>query len=89
MYSHYFNGVFNPLTASLHSEQRTTDQGSSGLDDSVTNGFAKILRAIESQFSIGTLDTGDILLSLIVLLLLLEGDNLELVITLGLMLLLS
>ena len=35
------------------------------------------------------LDSGDILLILIILLLLVEGDNLELVITLGLMLLLS
>ena len=39
------------------------------------------------NFSLDRFDTGDILLVLIILFLLVEGDDLELVITLGLMLL--
>lgn len=48
-------------------------------------GMAGILKSLHLE----DLDSGDILLFLIVLLLLLEGDNMELVITLGLMLLLG
>lgn len=46
-------------------------------------GLAGILKSLE----LGDVDSGDILLLLIMLFLFLEGDNLELVITLGLMLL--
>ena len=48
-------------------------------------GMAGILKSLHLE----DLDSGDILLLLIILLLFLEGDNLELVITLGLMLLLG
>lgn len=48
-------------------------------------GVAGILKSLD----LGELDSGDILLLLIMLFLFLEGDNLELVITLGLMLLFS
>lgn len=48
-------------------------------------GIAGILRALHLE----ELDSGDILLLLIILFLILEGDDLEMVITLGLMLLLS
>ena len=48
-------------------------------------GIAGILKG----FDLEDIDSGDILLLLIILLLFLEGDNTELVITLGLMLLLG
>ena len=48
-------------------------------------GMAGILKSLHLE----DLDSGDILLLLIILLLFLEGDNIELVITLGLMLLLG
>lgn len=53
-----------------------------GGDKGGTNGILKVLRLEE-------LDSGDILLILIILLLLVEGDNMDLVITLGLLLLLG
>ena len=51
----------------------------------VTEGLGRLLR----HLSPGELDSGDILLVLILLFLFLEGDNVELVITLGLLLLLG
>lgn len=50
-----------------------------------SGGLASLLKGLK----LDELDTGDILLLLIMLFLFLEGDDLELVITLGLMLLLS
>jgi hypothetical protein len=47
------------------------------------------LSGILKKFNLGDIDTGDILLFLILILLLLEGDNWELVIILGLVLFLS
>lgn len=55
------------------------------LDGDKFGGVDKLLASLHLE----DLDSGDILLILIILLLLVEGDNLELVITLGLMLLLS
>lgn len=56
----------------------------------VTSGLSKILDGVKQHFSLEKFDTGDILLVLIILFLYLEdGDNLELVITLGLLLLLG
>ena len=55
----------------------------------VTGGLSQLLRVVFKHFSLENFDTGDILLVLIILFLYLEGDNLELVITLGLMLLLG
>ena len=52
-------------------------------------GGGDLLEGILKNFSLDRFDTGDILLVLIILFLLVEGDDLELVITLGLMLLLG
>ncbi len=48
-----------------------------------------ILSSLLKQWNLNSLDTGDILLVLILLFLFLEGDNLEIVITLGLLLLMG
>lgn len=54
------------------------------------SGIGQTLSSLLKSFHLEELDTGDILLALIVLLLILEdGDNLDLVITLGLMILFS
>lgn len=55
----------------------------------VTRALSQLLDGVLKHFSLENFDTGDILLVLIILFLYLEGDNLELVITLGLMLLLG
>lgn len=56
----------------------------------VTRGLGQLLEGVLKHFSLENFDTGDILLVLIILFLYLEdGDNLELVITLGLLLLLG
>ncbi len=56
----------------------------------VTGGLSQLLGGVLKHFSLENFDTGDILLVLIILFLYLEdGDNLELVITLGLLLLLG
>ena len=56
----------------------------------VTQGLSQLLDGVLKRFSLEKFDTGDILLVLIILFLYLEdGDNLELVITLGLLLLLG
>ena len=55
----------------------------------VTSGLGDFLSGFLKKTSLSNLDSGDILLALIILFLFLEGDNLELVITLGLMLLLG
>ena len=98
MYSQYMDGKFNPLTEQPrpHSGQpphKQTQKSSAhhggGLLGEVTGGLSQTFGKFLKQFSGETLDTGDILLVLIILFLFLEGDNLELVITLGLMLLLG
>ncbi len=56
----------------------------------MTGGLGQLLDGVKKHFSLEHFDTGDILLVLIILFLYLEdGDNLELVITLGLLLLLG
>lgn len=56
----------------------------------VTKGLGQLFDGVMKHFSLEHFDTGDILLVLIILFLYLEdGDNLELVITLGLLLLLG
>ncbi len=64
-------------------------KGKSDLLGDVAGGLSRMLGSLFRNFSLKDLDTGDILLVLIVLFLFLEGDNLEIVITLGLMLLLG
>ena len=97
MYSQYMDGAF-----ALLEQDRKAPQGPPGdrppqgaprppgdLLGDVTGGLSKLLGGVLKQFSVEDFDTGDILLVLIILLLFLEGDNLEVVITLGLMLLLG
>ena len=55
----------------------------------LTGGIRDALGNIFKDFSFKNLDSGDILLLLIILFLFLEGDNLDLVIALGLMFLLG
>ncbi len=56
----------------------------------VTRGLGQLLDGVKQHFSLEKFDTGDILLVLIILFLYLEdGDNLELIVTLGLLLLLG
>lgn len=55
------------------------------LEEKKSGGLASILKILKLE----ELDTGDILLLLIMLFLFLEGDDMELVITLGLILILS
>ena len=74
-----------------HSSGRdaTPSRGGSHLLEGITAGVGDFLGGILKNFSLDRFDTGDILLVLIILFLLVEGDDLELVITLGLMLLLG
>jgi len=55
----------------------------------LTGGIRDFLGRIFEGFSLQNLDSGDILLLLIILFLYLEGDNLDLIIALGVMLLLG
>ncbi len=64
-------------------------QSKNDLVGEITGGLGQLLDGVMKHFSLENFDTGDILLVLIILFLYLEGDNLELVITLGLMLLLG
>lgn len=66
-----------PLPGETDVQERSEEKKSTGL-----GGILKLLKLEE-------LDTGDILLLLIMLFLFLEGDDMELVITLGLILILS
>lgn len=92
MYSHYIDGIFSPLTMNTTGGSKTSgDQNRSQPTQpgDIVNGLSQILGGIGKHVSLSKLDSGDILLVLIILFLFLEGDNLELVITLGLMLLFS
>lgn len=77
----------SPVRAPEHTREERPSP--SPLLGEVAGGFSKLLEGLLGRFSLKGLDTGDILLVLIILFLYLEGDNLELVITLGLMLLLG
>ena len=66
-----------------------TSPSKNDLVGEITGGLGQLLEGVRKHFSLENYDTGDILLVLIILFLYLEGDNLELVITLGLMLLLG
>ena len=94
MYNHYQN-AFDYVTVEAepspptHPPKDKTPHKASPLLGEVTGGIQQFLSGIAGSFSLSSFDSGDILLILIILLLLLEGDNLELIITLGLMLLLG
>ena len=95
MYNHYMDGAFAPLgqaatsakTTPTAPRQKAGRTHQNDLFGDVTGSLSKFLGGFGKHFSLNQLDTGDILLVLIILFLFLEGDNLELVITLGLMLL--
>lgn len=105
MYNRYIpqTASYGPIPPE-EAEQNTSSSGSeraktgglSGLlgglfsDSRDTGGIGQALSSLLKGFHLEELDTGDILLALIVLFLILEeGDNLDLIITLGLMILFS
>lgn len=95
MYHQYMYGSFSPVVqASGPSGGNRAPQGpkqpQSTQKDPLSgpaSGLSGLLAGLRKQDLFSRFDTGDILLVLIILFLFLEGDNLELVITLGLMLL--
>ena len=97
MYSQYMDGAFSALDRdqapsagpARNSPVHEPHRRNRDLLGDMTNMLSKLLGSVVKQFSIQDFDTGDILLVLIILFLFLEGDNLDLVITLGLMLLLG
>lgn len=89
MYHQYMYGSFSPVVQPTkppagskgpQAAQKAPLSGPAG-------GLSALLAGLKKQDLFSRFDTGDILLVLIVLFLFLEGDNLELVITLGLVLL--
>lgn len=93
MYNHYQSGhdyvAIEPEDAASPPPNRREERGKSQLMDEVGGGITRLLTGISNHLKLEHFDTGDILLILIILFLFLEGDNLELIITLGLMLLLG
>ncbi len=86
MYSQYIDGIFSPLQTTAPTDAQSVRRGkvrdpSPGKSQ---DGLRNLLGGILKQFSASNFDSGDILLILILLFLFLEGDNLEMVITLGL-----
>jgi len=93
MFSQYIDGTFFPLeqrsNTPIHRKSTSGAAKPHQVQGKIMRDLSQIFGDISKHFSISQLDTGDILLVLIILFLFLEGDNLELVITLGLMLLLG
>lgn len=90
MYRQYMYGSFAPVAqASGGGEPKKPQTRQGDPLGSLVGSLSGLLRGLGRQDEGSHLDTGDILLMLILLFLFLEGDNLELVITLGLMLLLG
>ena len=98
MYSLYAGGQFSPIEepkyttgtpprVSRPSRQETIRDNA--LLSELTGGISQIFGRIGKQFTLDRFDAGDILLVLIILFLFLEGDNLDVVITLGLIFLLG
>ena len=95
MYRQYMHGSFSPIA------QNSNPSGGSCIPEEhksshakpkdpligLKDGLSGLLSGLGKHGLFSNFDTGDILLILIILFLFLEGDNLELVITLGLMLL--
>ena len=91
MYHQYMYGSFSPVTqpskpsgSSCAPKEPKTHRDPLG---SLTGSLSGLLGNLGTHDLFSRFDTGDILLVLIILFLFIEGDNLELVITLGLMLL--
>ena len=92
MYSRYLGEEFSPLPqeeTQFRSDSGPAAQAQKKEPERVISGISDLLGGILRQFKPGEPDTGDILLTLIILFLFLEGDNWDIVITLGLMLLLG
>lgn len=93
MFSQYMSGPFSPIEPEAPPHPKGNNQSHPAnhgdLLGEVTGGLSQLVNGVLKQFSVSDFDTGDILLILIILFLFLEGDNLELVITLGLMLFLG
>ncbi len=97
MYHQYMYGSFSPVTQASdqfkgHSAPREEQSSQAKQADpfgNIKSSLSGLLGKWGPKDLLLRFDTGDILLFLIILLLFLEGDNLELVITLGLMLLFS
>ena len=70
-----------------HTAQAETPPDDSGQSKAASEKTASKLSDLLKKLKLEHLDTGDLLLLLILLLLLLEGDDWELIITLGLLLL--
>ena len=92
MYSHYLHDddwmVLDDQPAQEPPHSQPTPPANNAIFREVSGGLTQLLDGLGKHFSLENIDTGDILLVLILLFLFLEGDNLELVITLGLILLL-
>ena len=93
MYHQYMFGSFSPVTPpSKPSGNSCAPKKPKAHRDplgNLTGSLSGLLGNLRKQDLLSRFDTGDILLILIILFLFIEGDNLELVITLGLMLLLG
>ena len=93
MYSHYLHDddwmVLDDQPTQEPPHSQPTPPANNALFREVSGGLTQLLDGLGKHFSLENIDPGDILLVLILLSLFLEGDNLELVITLGLMLLLG
>lgn len=94
MYNRYFNHdeyvqIEPEHTPPPEPVTKKDAQPASALLGEVSGGITQLLGGLFKNLKTENFDAGDILLVLIILLLLLEGDNLEIVITLGLMLLLG
>ncbi len=87
MYSHYMNGKFAPLKQEQPGPPHKRDQAQA--PSSPISSISGLLKGLAPQSFLQDLDSGDILLLLIILFLFLESDNLELVITLGILFLLG
>ena len=90
MYNRYMFGSFSPVIHPHPPREKNSASNSinekpfkKGIQDSLSS----LLSGLNPQKLLGRFDPGDILLVLIILFLCYEGDNLELVITLGLILL--
>ena len=92
MYNRYMYGSFAPVLPSPSSEERDTASKPSAKQPAKKGaqaGLSALLGSLNLQKLVKRFDAGDILLMLIILFLCYEGDNLELVITLGLILLIG
>lgn len=92
MYHQYMHGSFSPIVQSSKSSGSNCTSQNENIKQKSTHaafkgGLSGLLSGLEKPELLSKFDAGDILLILIILFLFREGDNLELVITLGLMLL--